>query len=180
MRGDAVQLHHQNSDDVGPLGNVLTDTKEFFYREHVGGFVEERGQVIHARDKRDALDPRAVLHVLFDTGMQVADTTPSVGDGFSIEFQHQTQHAVGGRVLRAHVDDDAFLLPLGCRGYRVPIAAGEVVDRSVESLITIRVDILTRIGRGAVGDVAHQLYALRLSGAGMVAPLYSTGMPPSG
>ncbi len=112
--------------------------------------------------------------------MQVADTAPSIDDGFSIEFQHQTQHAVGGRVLRAHVDDDAFLLSLGCSGYRVPIAAGEVVDRSVDCFITIRVDILTRIGRGTVGDVTHQLYALRLSGAGIVAPLYSTGMPPSG
>jgi hypothetical protein len=41
------------------------------------------------------------------------------------------------------------------------------------------------VGRGRGLDVlgsvlAHQLYDLRVSGGGMLAPLYSTGIPPSG
>ena len=34
-------------------------------------------------------------------------------------------------------------------------------------------------GAGRLG-LGHQLYDLRVSGGGIVAPLYSTGMPPSG
>ena len=57
----------------------------------------------------DALRPGAVLHVLLDAGVQVADAAAGLGDRLALELEDQPEHAVGRRVLRTHVDDDALL-----------------------------------------------------------------------
>ena len=49
------------------------------------------------------------------------------------------------------------------------------IGDAAEERVVVAVD-----ERALVGDVAHQEYDLRWSGGGTVAPLYSTGMPPSG
>ena len=41
--------------------------------------------------------------------MQVADAAAALGDGLAVELEDQPEHAVRGRVLRAHVDDDALV-----------------------------------------------------------------------
>src|SRR5207245_11094706 len=88
--------------------------------------VEDRGQVVHARDERGALRPVAVLEVLLDAGVQVPDDRAGLGDGLAFEFQDQAQYAVRGGVLRAHVDDDPLLGErVHATQYRVPVAAGD-------------------------------------------------------
>ena len=82
-----------------------------FHAQPVGGFVEERREVVHPGHERDALDSGAVLHVLLDAGVQVADAAAGFGTRLAFDLEDQAQHAVGGRVLRAHVDDDAFFAP---------------------------------------------------------------------
>src|ERR1019366_5472518 len=91
--------------------------------------VEERHEVVHPGAERDALRPGAVLHVLLDAGVQVADGRAHLGDGLALQRQDQPEHPVGGRVLRAHVDDQplAALEVLGLVGggdELVPVLAG--------------------------------------------------------
>ena len=46
---------------------------------------------------------------LFDAGVQVADFGIEADDDFAVDFEHQAQHAVGGRVLRSHVEDHVLV-----------------------------------------------------------------------
>ncbi len=113
---------------------------------------------------------------------------------------------MGGRVLRAHVDDDVLGLGVADLGHEVvPVLAGDREDAALGGLAGARVDVVVgafgggaRLGRGAVvleglvdgvgpgvccvlaSEISHQVYDLRWSAGGMVAPLYSTGIPPSG
>jgi hypothetical protein len=76
--------------------------------------------------------------------VQVADSTPDLGDGLAFDLQDQAEDAVGGRVLGSHVDDDAF-------------AGDGLVARGVDHLLPVftahRDDCL--LGRGV--GLGHQL-----------------------
>jgi hypothetical protein len=168
VRGEPVELHQQDADDAGPVGDGVLDAEQLLDREAVPGLVEERGQVIHPGDEGGALRPGAVFEVLLDAGVQIADAAAGLGDGFAVDFEDQPQHAVGGGVLRAHVDDDPLVVGLRRLDDLVPVATGDGVDLA-----------LGRLTGGCMRS-AHQLYDLRWSGAGIWAPLYSTGIPPKG
>ena len=58
-----------------------------------------------------------------------------------------------------------------------PLARLVVGDGRREDVVVARP---RGLGLRELGVGAHQLYDLRWSGGGMVAPLYSTGIPPSG
>ena len=78
------------------------------------------------------------------------------GDRLALEFQDEAQHAVRRRVLRAHVDHDALVAGFAC---------------SIDDLVPVLP------AAGQIPSLAgHQLYALRSSGGGIVAPWYSTGI----
>ena len=133
VRGDPVELEHQDPDDLGPLGNLVLDSEQPLHREAVRHLVEQRHQVVRTGAERDPLGPGAVLHVLLDAGVQVADGRPDLGDGLALEGQDQAEHAVGGRVLRSHVDDQPLAgleVPglVGGGDDLVPVLAGDGVD----------------------------------------------------
>ena len=187
---DPVELHQEHADDAGALGDLVGDAEELLDGEAVGGLVEQRREVVHARAEGHALGPGAELHVLLDAGVQVADARAGLGHRLAVELEDEAEHAVRRRVLRTHVDDDALLVEgCGLVDELVPVATGGVED--VRALGGGRVGAGGRVdvaGAGAVGAGrargacrgAHQLYDLRWSGGGTVAPLYSTGMPPRG
>ncbi|MDQ0986245.1 hypothetical protein QFZ71_003528 [Streptomyces sp. V2I9] len=169
VRGEPVELHQQDAQDGGPVGDLLLDAEELLDAQAVRRLVEERRQVVHARDEGGALRPAAEFEVLLDARVEVADAAAGLGDGLAVDLQDEAEHAVRRRVLRAHVDDDALVVGLH-RGFDdlVPVAAGDC--------------IYSPLGRGTgrcMGS-GHQEYDLRWSGAGIWAPLYSTAMPPSG
>ena len=122
--------------------------------------------------------------VLLDAGVQVADAAAGLGHRLALELEDQAQHPVRRRVLGAHVDDDAFLVALvHVVDEGVPVPTGDVVDLAGLGFTRARV----RVGRVVGTRVArvarrggHQLYARLSSGGAIWAPLYSTGMPPSG
>ena len=158
----------------------------FSTAEAVGGLVEHRREVVHAGAERHALRPGAELHVLLDAGVQVADARAGLGHRLAVELEDEAEHAVRRRVLRPHVDDDALLVEGGgLVDELVPVAAGGVEDVGALGGRRRRRRRWRRCRRRRVGARwvsvwAHQLYDLRWSGGGMVAPLYSTGMPPRG
>ncbi len=112
--------------------------------------------------------------------MQVAGVDTGFAHLFTIEFEDEAEHAVGGGVHGAHIEHDTF--------------AGDLFDFSEDVFpVTalgedfgnlVNVDPQGRLGRvdARVESlcVAHQLYDLRESAGGTVAPLYSTGIPPRG
>ncbi len=42
--------------------------------------------------------------------MQEADVGTTRSDGFAVDFEHQAEHAVGGGMLRSHVEDHGAVL----------------------------------------------------------------------
>ena len=134
--GDAVELHEQHAGDGGLLRDVVGDAQELLDGERVGDLLEEGGHVVHAGHEGLALHPGAVLHVLLDTGVQVAGSDADLGDDLAVGLQDQAQHAVGGGVDRTHVEDDPVvaqavgLVALGDLGddvVPVPAADGELL-----------------------------------------------------
>ena len=143
VRGDPVQLHHQHPDHAGPFRDPVLDAEQPLHRQAVRGLVEDRHQVVRPGDERHALGPGPVLQVLLDAGVQVADDRPDLGHGLAVQGEDQPQHAVGGRVLRAHVDDDAFVAAglaglVGRRDDLVPVLPGQVVDAALGGIGLVR------------------------------------------
>ena len=149
--GDAVQLHHQHPQHGGALRDVVGDAEQFLDSQAVDGLVEQWRDVVHAGAERHTLGPRLELHVLLDAGVQEANGGSDVGDGLTVHLQDEAEHAVGGRVLRAHVDHDRLVPTFG-------LLCGDL--RPVASLGQI--DPISRGFAGGGEDVvAHQLYVLR-------------------
>ena len=120
----------------------------------------------------DRIPERAsVIRVLL---MELNRISSHLGDRLPLQGQDQAQHPVGGRVLRAHVDDDLLVLrPVGvARDDLVPVLPGHVVDAPLGG-------VSVRVAR-ARGRVRGHAYHLLSSGGGTFVPRYSTGMPPSG
>ena len=185
MGRDALELKGDHADDLRALGDVVDDAEQLFDREHVAGLVGHAREIVHAGHEGHALCPGAELHVLLDAGVQVADAAARLGHRLAVELEDESEHAVGRRVLRTHVDDDALLVARGRSEDGVPVGSGDREDTALAGLVCLGVRVCERVVvagvEGAlVGDVGHQEYDLRWSGGGMVAPLYSTGMPPSG
>ena len=129
VRGDPVQLHQQDPDHGRPLGDVVGDPEQLLDPEAVRGLGEQRSQVVHPGAEGDALRPGPELHVLLDPGVQVADPAPGLGHRLAVDLEDQPEHAVRGRVLRAHVDDDPLLAEAGgLLGDLGPVAAGRGED----------------------------------------------------
>src|SRR6202012_5258547 len=114
----------------------------------------------HPGHERDALRQVPVFEVVLDSGVQVVDSAAGLGDGLAFDLQDQSQHAVSGRMLRPHVDDD-------------PLAGLALLAGGLDDLVPV-------LPAESYQGFAHQLYDLRWSGGGIFAPLYSTGTPPSG
>jgi hypothetical protein len=130
--GDPVDLHDEHPD--GPRALRHLDAEQLLHGHAVAGLVEQRGQVVHPRDERRPLRPVAVLDVLLDAGVQVADDHPRLGHRLALEVEHQPQDAVRGRVLRPHVDDEALLAAEVAAEGLVPVAAGDGVDAALGGL----------------------------------------------
>ena len=131
VRRDPVELHQQHADRLRARRGRRAEQP--LDGHAVRGLVEERREVIRARDERDALRPVADLGVLLDPRVKVADHGVRVDDRFPVELEDETQHAVGRGVLRTHVDDQRVLA--GARDDRVPVlAADEDLRLTHESL----------------------------------------------
>src|SRR5437870_446680 len=84
--------------------------RELLDRRAVRELVEEVREVVGARDVGHALDPVERLGLLLDPGVEVADVRVDVDDDLAVDLDAQPEHAVRGRVLRAHVDPHGFVL----------------------------------------------------------------------
>ena len=95
VRGNAVEFHHQDTNEVCAFRHIIRDTQELLNGQAVTHFLEEGSHVVHTSAQRDALGPRAVFHGLFDTGVKVARVNASFANGFAIQLKDQAKNAVG-------------------------------------------------------------------------------------
>ena len=110
MGGDPVELGQEHPDPVG-AGRHL-DAEERLDGKREDQLVVERRQVVHAGDVGGPLDVGQLLGGLLHAGVEVADHRLGPQHRLAVELDHEPEHAVGRRVLGAHVDDHGLVVGL--------------------------------------------------------------------
>ena len=107
VRVDAGQLVEHEADPHGARRNL--QSQELFDGQHVGEVVGHGTEIVDAVGHGDDLLVELGLAGLLDAGVQEADVGTDADDGLAVDFQQETKHAVGGRVLRPHVQDHGLV-----------------------------------------------------------------------
>ena len=101
VREDPGDLVEHHADVLGADRHL--DTEQLLDRHHVGVLVAHHGGVVEPVHIRHCLDEGPVLGELLRGAMQQPDVRVGALDHLAVEFQHQPQHAVRGRVLRPEI-----------------------------------------------------------------------------
>ena len=83
--------------------------QQLFDGQAVAEIVGHRAEVVDAIGQRDDLLIELRLAGLLDAGVQIADFGIEADNNFAVDFEHQAQHAVRGRMLRSHVQDHVLV-----------------------------------------------------------------------
>ena len=102
MRQDAADLAIEHPDQL-PAARHL-DAEQLFRRETERVLLIHRRDIVEPVEIRDRLQIGLVLDQFFGAAMKQADMRIDAGDDLAVELQHQAQHAVRGRMLRAKID----------------------------------------------------------------------------
>ena len=103
VAGDPVQLGHEHPDRLGTLGYL--DAQQRFDRQRESQLHVQRRQVVHPGDVGGALHVGQRLTGLLHAGMEVPDDRLDPADRLPVQLELETEHAMGGGMLRAHVED---------------------------------------------------------------------------
>ena len=101
----AIEFRQQHAHPLRSFRNVTINAEQFFGGQREHQFIVERRQVIHPRDVGAALHEAERLARFFHAGVQVSNDRLATQDGFALQLQHQSQHAVRAGVLRTHIDN---------------------------------------------------------------------------
>ncbi|HEY6895468.1 MAG TPA: hypothetical protein VI258_14940, partial [Rhodanobacteraceae bacterium] len=99
---DARDLVEHHADVLRAHRHVHAD--ELLDRHYVGVLVHHHRHVVEAVHVRHALDEGARLGELLGRAVQQPDVRVGALDHLAVELEHQSQHAVRRRMLRAEVD----------------------------------------------------------------------------
>ena len=165
VRVDPVELEVDHPQVLGARRDL--ELEQLLDAAAEGLHLEEVGEVVHPLDERDHLPVGLVLAGLLDPGVDVAHHRLQVADDLALELDHQPQHAVGRRVVRAHVDRQQLA--------RARVAAASVGSSATPGSWRVAVSRLVRCRSGS-SAVAHS-YHRGVSGSLLV---NSTGSPPTG
>ncbi len=108
MRADPHQVIEDTGDLVEHDANVLgadrrLDAKQFLHRQDIGVLITHHGDVIEAIHIRQTLHVVLALGQFFRGPVQQPDMRIGTLDNLTIHLQHQAQHTVRGRMLRAEI-----------------------------------------------------------------------------
>ena len=117
---DARDLIEHHADVLRTLGRH--DAEQALDGEHVGVLVAHHRDVIEPVHVADGLVERLRLGELLGAAVQQPDVRVGLLDDFAIELEHQAQHAVRRRMLRAEVH--RVVADLGHRGMFGSLRAG--------------------------------------------------------
>ena len=118
LRRDVQQMRQQTADFGVEHADQLTTTRHFniqqtLDRQTEGVLLIHRRAVIEPVEIGHILQIGARLHQLLGAAMQEADMRIDALDDFAVEFENQTQNAVGRRMLRTEIDVEVTLAPRG-------------------------------------------------------------------
>ena len=99
---DTADFRVQDPDQRGTAGHF--DTAKLFDGQTPCMFLVHRRHIVEAVEIRQVLQVGAAFHQLFGATVQQADVRVAAFNDLAVQLQHQTQHAVRRRVLRAEVD----------------------------------------------------------------------------
>ncbi len=111
LRGDVEQMRQQPADLAIEHADQLAAARHLDAEQFFGGEAE-RVLLVHRRDIvepveiRDRLQVGLVLDQLLGAAMQKTDMRIDARDHLAVQFEHQTQHAMRGRMLRTKVDGE--------------------------------------------------------------------------
>jgi len=105
MRRKARQLGADHADILAARRQLPLQAQQFLDRQRVGDVVGHRRQVIQPVRVGNELGVGAILGDLLVAAVQVADLGPHPGNPLAVQFDHQAQHPVRGRVRRPHVQN---------------------------------------------------------------------------
>jgi hypothetical protein len=105
VRIQAAEFGQQNTNPLGALGDFQIE--KFLDGQAIAEIVGKRIEVVDAVGEWDDLLVELGLTGFLDPCVEIANFRSNAGDHFAIDFHHQTQHAVCGRMLRTHVEDHA-------------------------------------------------------------------------
>ena len=121
MREMAADLGEQHADELGAARHL--DAEQALGREAEGVLLVHGRDVVEPVEVADGLQIRLVLDQLLGAAMQKTDVRIDALDHLTVELEHEAQHAVRRRMLRAEVDVEVADLCLGHGSHSVSAAA---------------------------------------------------------
>src|SRR5262245_24282421 len=122
MRQEPADLGIEHADEPGALGHG--DADKLLDRERIGVLLVHRRHIVEPVEIGQRLEIGLVLDQLLGAAMEQADMRIDPLDHLAVELEHEPEHAVGGRMLRAEIDGELALVP-------GPLAAIGVHGRSL-------------------------------------------------
>jgi|GEM_PF-3111493 len=107
MRLDAGELVEEDAEVLGALGDF--EVEELLNSQGVGEVVGHRAEIVDAVGEGSDLGVELGLAGFLDAGVEVADVRSERDDGLAVDFEDKAEDTVGGRMLRAHVEDHGLV-----------------------------------------------------------------------
>ena len=104
MRKEPPDLAIEHADELGAARDG--DAEELFRRQAEGVLLVHRRHVIEAVEIRDRLQVSFVLDQLLGAPVQETDMRIDTLHDLAVQLEHEAQHAVRGRMLRAEIDSE--------------------------------------------------------------------------
>ena len=111
MREDAADLGIEHADELAAARHGHAD--EALDRERIGMLLVHRRDIVEPVEIGHGLEVGLGLDQFLGAAMQQADMRIDALDDLAVELQHEAQHAVRGRVLRAEIDREIADIVLG-------------------------------------------------------------------
>ncbi len=149
VAGDPVELAGEDPDVLGPARDL--DVEQLLEGHHRRPLAEQRADVLERVRVADRLVVVGVLAELLDAAVEVAEDRVEVDDLLAVDLEHDPQHAVGRRVLGAHVQEHLAV----AEGVELGLALGPGRvgrDRLEDAELLVEGDPGV-VGRGVGGDV---------------------------
>ena len=113
---DARDLGHDHADVLAPLGDV--DAEELLDGGRVAEVVDQRRHVVEPVGERDRVVPAALLAVLLERAVQIADLDVGVDDDLAVELGHDPDDPVHRGVRGPDADVQVLGAAPGARSLR--------------------------------------------------------------
>src|SRR5262245_52197311 len=109
MRQEPADLGIEHADELCALRHGNAD--ELLDGERIGVLLIHRSHVIKPVEIGQRLKVGLVLDQLLGAAMEQADMRIDALDHLAVELEHEPEHAMGGRMLRAEIDGELALVP---------------------------------------------------------------------